>query len=169
MEDVRQAAIREIGASMQRYQRSVQAFDDAVGRRLGLGPADLRCLDWLADGPKTAGELARGAGLRAAATTALVDRLERRGLVERRPDEADRRRILVRMTPDAEARVGALYGPLVAEGVDVFDGLGAAEIAELRRLLERMTALTDRHRARVEEDPGDPTATSRAGGASFGS
>ena len=34
---------------------TVQAFDDAVGRRLGLGPADLRCLDWLADGPKLAG------------------------------------------------------------------------------------------------------------------
>jgi hypothetical protein len=31
-----------LGLAMQRYQRSVQAFDDAVGRRLGLGPADLR-------------------------------------------------------------------------------------------------------------------------------
>src|SRR4051794_17139108 len=107
---------------MQRYQRSVQAFDDAVGRRLGLGPADLRCLDWLAAGPKTAGELARGTGLRAAATTALLDRLERRGLIERLPDEADRRRVLVRMTPTAEQQVGAFYGPLVVEGVDVFEG-----------------------------------------------
>ena len=53
----------ELGLAMQRYQRSVQAFDDAVGRRLGLGPADLRCLDWLADGPKSAGQLATATGL----------------------------------------------------------------------------------------------------------
>ena len=61
--------------AMQRYQRSTQAFDDAVGRHLGLNPADLRCLDWLADGPKTAGQLAEATGLRPAATTTLIDRL----------------------------------------------------------------------------------------------
>ena len=57
------------------------------GRALGLGPADLRCLDWLADGPKTAGVLATATGLRPAATTALIDRLEAKGLVERVRDE----------------------------------------------------------------------------------
>ena len=58
-----------LGLAMQRYQRSVQAFDDAVGRRLGLGPADLRCLDWLADGPKSAGQLRIATALTPAATT----------------------------------------------------------------------------------------------------
>ena len=72
-----------VGDAMQRYQRSVQAFDDAVGRHLQLGPADLRCLDWLVDGPKTAGQLSNATGLRPAATTALIDRLEKKGWVER--------------------------------------------------------------------------------------
>ena len=155
MDDVRQGEVADIGTALQRYQRSVQAFDDAVGRRLALGPADLRCLDWLADGPKTAGELARGTGLRAAATTALLDRLERRGLVERFPDEADRRRVLVRMTAAAGRAVSALYSPLVEEGAGVFDGFSADEIERMRRLLLRMTDLTDRHRARVEADSAD--------------
>jgi len=155
MTDVRSSAIGAIGAALQRYQRSVQAFDDAVARRLDLGPADLRCLDWLADGPRTAGELARGTGLRPAATTALVDRLERRGLVERRQDDADRRRVLVRLTPAAERAVGALYGPLVAEGDGVFAGFDAAEIDRMRALLVRMTDLTDGHRARIEADLDD--------------
>lgn len=150
MEDPRQAAVASIGVAMQRYQRSVQAFDDAVGRSLDLGPADLRCLDWLADGPKTAGEVARGAGLKPAATTALLDRLQRRGLVERVPDEADRRRVLVRMTARAERDVGALYGPMVAEGAALFDDMTAEDLEALSRLLGRMTALTDRHRLRVE-------------------
>ena len=92
MDAPRQALVEELGVAMQRYQRSVQVFDDAVGRRLGLNPTDLRCLDWLADGPKTAGELSDATGLRPAATTTLVDRLSRRGLVRRRPSEGDRRR-----------------------------------------------------------------------------
>jgi hypothetical protein len=137
MVDSRQAVVAAIGAAMQRYQRSVQAFDDAVGRALELGPADLRCLDWLADGPKSAGAVARGAGLR-------------RGLVERVPDETDRRRVLVRMTAHAEREVAALYGPMVAEGVGLFDDLAAEDLERLGVLLQRMTALTDRHRARLE-------------------
>ena len=84
----RRQLVGELGAALQRYQRSVQAYDDAVGRALALGPADLRCLDWLADGPKTAGMLATATGLRPAATTALIDRLEAKGLVERVRDEA---------------------------------------------------------------------------------
>ena len=48
----RRQLVGELGAALQRYQRSVQAYDDAVGRALALGPADLRCLDWLADGPE---------------------------------------------------------------------------------------------------------------------
>ena len=76
----RQALVEQLGLAMQRYQRSTQSFDDAVGRRLGLNPADLRCLDWLADGPKTAGQLAEATGLRPAATTTLIDRLSAPGL-----------------------------------------------------------------------------------------
>ena len=60
----RQALIAEAGSAMQAYQRSTQAFDDAVGRALDLNPTDLRCLDWLVDGPKSAGELSAGPGSR---------------------------------------------------------------------------------------------------------
>ena len=53
--------VGELGRAMQAYQRSTQAYDDTVGRRLGLNPADLRCLDWLVDGAKSAGELSHRA------------------------------------------------------------------------------------------------------------
>ena len=74
MRKARQALIIETGNAMQAYQRSTQAFDDAVGRAMGLNPTDLRGLDWLVDGPKTAGELSAGTGLSSAATTTLIDR-----------------------------------------------------------------------------------------------
>src|SRR6476469_425129 len=105
-----------LGLAMQRYQRSVQAFDDAVGRRLGLGPADLRCLDWLVDGPLSAGQLSGATGLRPAATTARIDRLERRGLVRRRRSEEHLRTVLVEMTEQGHAVTWECYGPLVSAG-----------------------------------------------------
>ena len=144
-----------LGVAMQRYQRSVQAFDDAVGRRLGLGPADLRCLDWLADGPKTAGQLAQATALTPAATTALVDRLARKGLVERYRGDADRRQVLVRMTDQGVTETMRFYGPLVEEGQHVFDELSDRELRLMRGYLETITELTDRHRDRV--DRADPT------------
>jgi DNA-binding MarR family transcriptional regulator len=150
MTSERQAAIAGVGLAMQRYQRATQAFDDAVGRALGLGPADLRCLDWLTEGPRTAGELAVAAGLRPAATTALVDRLERRGLLRRTPDAADRRRVLVELTDEGRARTWAAYGPLVDEGAGLFDDIPAAQLDAMTALLGRMTELTERHRQRVD-------------------
>jgi len=139
-----------LGLAMQRYQRSVQAFDDAVGRQLGLGPADLRCLDWLADGPKTAGQLARATALTPAATTALVDRLARKGLVERYRSDEDRRQVLVRMTDLGVAQTMRFYGPLVEEGQHLFDDLSDRELRLMRGYLETITDLTERHRDRVE-------------------
>lgn len=146
----RQAAMRDVGVAMQHYQRSVQAFDDAVGRSMRLGPADLRCLDWLSEGPRTAGELAVAAGLRPAATTALIDRLSDRGLVRRVPSTEDRRRVMVELTDDGRAQVWAAYGPLVEEGQGVLEGMSATQLQAMSDLLAAMTALTDRHRERVE-------------------
>lgn len=145
----RRQVVAELGDAMQRYQRSVQSYDDAVGRALGLGPADLRCLDWLVDGPRTAGVLATATGLRPAATTALIDRLEARGLVERVRDEGDRRKVLVRMTDEGMRSTYAMYAPLVEEGQGLFARHSVAQLLEMRDLLDAMREMTDRHRERL--------------------
>jgi DNA-binding MarR family transcriptional regulator len=134
---------------MQAYQRSTQAFDDAVGRALGLNPTDLRGLDWLADGPKSAGELSAGTGLSSAATTTLIDRLVAKGFVERVPDPSDRRRVLVRMTADGGRRVAPFYGPLVAAGAKLLEGISAVEIERMAAWLDDARDLTDRQRERI--------------------
>lgn len=145
----RQAVTAHLGAAMQRYQRSVQAFDDAVGRALGLGPADLRCLDVLVEGPRTAGELSQATGLRPAATTTLIDRLAARGFVRRAPSPADRRKVLVEMTEEGLRRTWELYGPMVQEGEHALVGFSVAELDRMRALLDHFTEVTDRHRERV--------------------
>lgn len=146
----RQDLVEALGLAVQRYQRSTQAFDDTVGRRLGLGPSDVRCLDWLADGPKTAGQLSQATGLRPAATTALIDRLVAKGLVERVRDDTDRRQVLVQMTELGHARTWELYGPLAMEGRKLLARLRISDLDMMLHQLESMRELTDRHRARLE-------------------
>ena len=145
----RQGLVSEVGRAMQAYQRSTQAFDDEVGRVLGLNPTDLRCLDWLTEGPMTATRLAEATGLSAAATTSMIDRLERKGFVLRGRNDGDRRQVLVEMTDAGNDRVTALYGPLVAEGSPMLAGFTLAELATMRDQLVGMRALTDRHRDRL--------------------
>jgi DNA-binding MarR family transcriptional regulator len=147
--ETRQRAAAELGRAIQRYQRSVQAFDDCVGRRLGLNPADLRCLDWLTDGPLTAGHPSGATGLRPAATTALIDRLVAKGYVRRVPAASDRRRVLVELTEQGASRTWACYGPLVQEGEGLLSGFSRAELATMRDLLNAMVELTDRHAERL--------------------
>lgn len=156
----RQTLVADLGNAMQAYQRSTQAFDDAVGRALGLNPADLRGLDWLVDGPKSAGELSRGTGLSSAATTTLVDRLVAKGFVERTPDAADRRRVMTRMTPEGAKRVGRFYGPLVAEGGGLLEGLRDEMLERMCDWLVGARELTDRHRDQIERGGDAPAGRS---------
>jgi DNA-binding MarR family transcriptional regulator len=145
----RQALAGELGRAMQAYQRSTQAFDDEVGRVLGLNPADLRCLDWLTEGPLSATRIAEATGLSAAATTSMIDRLERKGFVRRRKHATDRRQVLVEMTTEGAARTWAAYGPLVEEGLPLLAKFDVRELAAMRDHLVAIREITDRQRARL--------------------
>ena len=134
---------------MQAYQRSTQAFDDEVGRVLGVNPVDLRCLDWLTEGPMTASRLAEATGLSAGATTSMIDRLERKGFVRRRRGDGDRRQVLVEFTDEGLRRVGELYGPLVADGEPLLASFSKEQLDVMRDQLVRMREMTDRQRERL--------------------
>jgi DNA-binding MarR family transcriptional regulator len=145
----RQQLVGDVGRAMQAYQRSTQAFDDEVGRLLGVNPVDLRCLDWLTEGPMTASRLAEATGLSAAATTSMIDRLEDKGFVRRRRGDGDRRQVLVEFTEGGLRRVGELYGPLVAEGEPLLASFTKEQLAVMHDQLVRMREMTDRQRERL--------------------
>jgi DNA-binding MarR family transcriptional regulator len=151
----RQALIAAIGTATQAFQRSTDAFDDAVAQRLDLNRTDLRCLDWLFDGPKTAGQLAAATGLSTAATTTLVDRLERRGLVQRIRDADDRRKVLVEMTELGWRHTNAYYLPLARDGARMLEQYTESQLRAMRDHLLAATELIDQHRSRIRRDSSD--------------
>lgn len=77
-------------------------FHAAVAARAGLNITDVSCLGVLdKEGPMTAGRLAERVGLtRGGAITAVLDRMERAGLLRRRPDPDDRRRAIIELVRD---------------------------------------------------------------------
>lgn len=88
---------------------AVDAVDIAISEELGIHRNDLRCLNLLEPGPLKASEIGRQIGLTSGSVTALIDRLERAGYVERKRSSVDRRSIDVGIPPDSYARIDQLY------------------------------------------------------------
>ena len=81
------------------YSIGMVSFHQAVGRILGLNVTDMKCLDVMTmKGSATPSQLAEQTGLSSGATTAVIDRLEKAGLVERHPHPKDRRGTVLILT-----------------------------------------------------------------------
>jgi DNA-binding MarR family transcriptional regulator len=70
--------------------------------------------------------------------TNRIDRLSAAGLVQRLPDPADRRGVLVRLTDDGRSRVDAALIDLLASERSILADLSGAELSELASLLRRL-------------------------------
>ena len=71
-------------------------FRNAMREGHGLNTTEMDCLQFLfLKGVAAPSELARTTGLTSGATTAMLDRLEKAGFIERRPNPDDRRGTLI--------------------------------------------------------------------------
>ena len=123
---------------------------DAVAARCGVNRNDLRCLEILErEGPMTAGRLAAVSQLSPAAVTKVVDRLDARGYVSRRPG-ADDRRTHVIATSDAHGDMrSALWQPLLDDAARAYAGRPAPELHGLAEDLRRLGELNRAHARRL--------------------
>lgn len=79
----------------------------ALVEGLQLTPPQLHAISWLGvDGSLPISVLAQRIGISGPSATGLVDRLEKLGYVERRPNPDDRRVVLVSLTPAGESLAG---------------------------------------------------------------
>jgi DNA-binding MarR family transcriptional regulator len=130
------ALIDTLGGLVVRYQDATQRYDEAVGEVYGLGPAERLCLGFLWDGPKSASAIARHTRLTPAAVTALIDRLEKRGFVSRRPDPDDRRKVMVEAAAETLKVIADAYAPLQVAGEKSLAKYTEAELRLFARILE---------------------------------
>jgi DNA-binding MarR family transcriptional regulator len=103
---------------------AVVAFHEMVARRMGMTAAERKCAGILCElGVATPRQLAQATGLTTGAITGIVDRLERAGFAERRPNPADRRSVLVhaRRSQELIEMTGRVFASL-SEAMDRLDG-----------------------------------------------
>jgi DNA-binding MarR family transcriptional regulator len=115
----------------------------ALVRRSGLSQTELVALEHLVAAPSTPGDLARLLEVSTAASTGVVDRLERRGHVERRPHPQDRRRTEVHMTEGGREEILGHLMPMLVALRELDAGLDDAERAVVERYLRGARAAFD--------------------------
>ncbi len=145
-------------------QSASEAFDEAVAAEIDVTRNELRCLDLIDQHTRiTSGELARLSGLTTGAITGLVDRLEKRGLVVRIREDADRRRVLLETTSALRELVHPIYERHGAQAGPIFDTFDDAELEVVADFLRQGREMNERSLARLsgrggsapEPAPGD--------------
>ena len=147
----RDKLVEAIGLGIQRWQDATETFDQAVGQIHALTSADRRCLSFVSQGPQTASAIAKETALTPAAVTALIDRLEKRRLVQRRADVSDRRKVLVEATNKTHELVRGTYMPIAQAGAKMLAAYSIAELSTIRRFVEDALALQQRMTASLFE------------------
>jgi DNA-binding MarR family transcriptional regulator len=124
-------ALRELAASYP----PPQLMRDALN--LGRGSGRVKALLQLAETPLSLSGLAEALGVDAPYATLIVDTLEERGLVERHPDPADRRRKQVELTPAGKEAAGRMLG-ILREPPPGFAALSPSDLDQLENLVGRI-------------------------------
>jgi DNA-binding MarR family transcriptional regulator len=125
-------------------QRATHVTLDAWAREVAdvsLTASELNVMASLADKqpPSTLTELAACVGSRPTTVSGVLDRLERRGLVRRRPDPTDRRALRLQLTEDGAAAATRVRQALDDLEARLLGGLSSRTVAEFRRALAALT------------------------------
>lgn len=127
--------LQAIMTAGRRIHEAIDTIDTLVSAQLGVHRSDLRCLHMLETGPTTPGEVAARTGLTSGSVTALLDRLEGAGFVERRRSCADRRSVELAMPECRLAEIRAVYGEIETAMRRFFEARPVDEVAETGRAL----------------------------------
>ncbi|CRK55086.1 Transcriptional regulator, MarR family [Alloactinosynnema sp. L-07] len=144
-------------------ERILQTLRDNAGRSLllhqkiadgfGLNSTDLMCLDLARhETDLTAGRLAAITGMSTSAITAVLDRLSKAGLVERRRDEHDRRKVFVESTGRHEVEVQRAYAPLADAFRELLESYSERDLEMLHEFTKRNGELVSELIAIIEAE-----------------
>lgn len=130
-------ALRELILSGEHYRLTVATY-------LGLTVNESQAVSYLfARGPMGQGELGAAMSFTTSSTTALVDRLEKRGIAVRIADPGDRRRSTIALSPDGEKELAEVRQWMGHAFDDIDDGDLACLTTNLVCMAEALRRHTD--------------------------
>jgi DNA-binding MarR family transcriptional regulator len=132
------------------YGISTTLFRNAVGSQLGVNATDMECLAVLFfKGIATPTELSKYTGLTSGATTAMLDRLERAGLIARQPNPNDRRGVLITVNKSSQLSVGPLFAGTRQAQDELVSGYSIEQLQLIADFLTSLTAVWETSRQKL--------------------
>lgn len=130
--------------SLRRVIRAIDIHSRKLSQSHGLtGPQAVALKAVIEAGELSAGELAKMLSLSQATVTDIVKRLERRGLLQRNRDHADKRRVLISATLNGQ-QTQSMSPPLLQETfIERFQQLKEWEQHQLLASVQRIAELMD--------------------------
>lgn len=129
-------------------------FHHAVGEIIGVNVTDMECLALIVYRRlATPTEIARYTGLTSGATTAMLDRLQRSGFIQRLPHPGDRRGTHIVLTKSAMRRLTALFGSLRRAGRRLVSTYTEAELDVLADFFAKILIVFTQERERLQKTP----------------
>ncbi|GAA3573926.1 MarR family transcriptional regulator [Nonomuraea rosea] len=125
-----------IMASLQLIGLLTRQVEQRLSQALGINSTDLSAIEHLiTDGPLTAKDLADRLQVSTAASTHIVDRLERAGHITRQPHPTDRRKVLVLVSDASKDKLFENLTPLINGVREHVGKLGDAEREAIEQFL----------------------------------
>ena len=135
------------------YGVNLTQFRNAMSEWAGLNATDMDCLRLLfLKDTATPSELARHTGLTSGATTAMLDRLEKAGLIERRPNPDDRRGTLITPAKSGAEKVASWFESARKAQDEMISSYSEKELEIISDVFERFTKLWDQEREKLRRD-----------------
>jgi DNA-binding MarR family transcriptional regulator len=135
-----------IRRSLLRHQRAAECQRLALASGLELCATDALALQHLAERqPLSPGELAQLLRLSSGGSSILVARLQRAGCAVRETHPTDRRRVLVRLSPDIQTRLAEITAPLDNRIAELTAGLTDSDRPTVERFINNVAHAAERH------------------------
>ncbi len=138
----------DLTMTWQRHAALLFSFTSFAGRRIKIGLAEVAALEQI----QVSGELSPGAlgvilSMPSASVTALLDRLEGKKMITRKPNARDRRSLLVSLTPVAMQKASLDLLPVSEAMTKVAAAMTEEERAVVARYLEAVNNCMARQQA----------------------
>jgi DNA-binding MarR family transcriptional regulator len=139
-------AVREYGIQLTQFQ-------NAMSEWAGLNATDMECVRFLfLRGIASPSELSRHTGLTSGATTAMLDRLEKAGLIERRPNPVDRRGTLIAPAASGAEKVASWFESARKALDELISSYSEEELKIISDVFERFINLWQEEREKISKN-----------------
>jgi len=143
-EDIHTIRTKEIIYAIRRLMQAGEHYTKELNKIYNVSAAQINCLIALHEnGPLSPSQIARHVMVNSSTVTGIIDRLEKKGLVERSRISHDRRVITVELTRSGKILAENAPPPIQHKIIDGLNNLSPRDIDDIALTLKRLTDMLD--------------------------